>query len=71
MEILRIPFQEMKSLFRTKLVSYGFAEHKAEVCAGIFAENSLEGIYSHGVNRFPRFVSYIKKGYIKVDTDPN
>lgn len=70
MEILRIPFQEMKSMFRMKLVSYGFAEHKADVCAGIFAENSLEGIYSHGVNRFPRFVDYIRRGYVRVDNEP-
>lgn len=71
MDIIRIPFQEMKSLFRRILVNHGFSEHNAEICAGIFAENSLEGIYSHGVNRFPRFVNYIKKGYIKVDSEPD
>jgi 3-dehydro-L-gulonate 2-dehydrogenase len=70
MEIMRIPFQEMKSLFRRILINHGFSEHNAEICAGIFAENSLEGIYSHGVNRFPRFVNYIKKGYVKVDNEP-
>jgi 3-dehydro-L-gulonate 2-dehydrogenase len=32
--------------------------------------NSLEGIYSHGVYRFPRFVEYIKKGYIRAGAEP-
>jgi 3-dehydro-L-gulonate 2-dehydrogenase len=33
--------------------------------------NSLEGVYSHGVNRFPRFVKYIREGYIKPDAVPS
>ena len=30
----------------------------------IFAQNSLSGVYSHGLNRFPRVVSYLEKGEI-------
>ena len=71
MEFLKIPFSDMQSLFFRILLKYGFPEHKAKVCSDIFAENSLEGIYTHGVNRFPRFVDYIKKGYIKVDSEPD
>ncbi len=61
----------MKSEFCRILLHHGFDKDKAEICAGIFAENSLEGIYSHGVYRFPRFVEYIKKGYIKVENEPS
>jgi len=60
----------MYDTFLTILNSLGFTPERAATCAGIFADNSLEGIYTHGVNRFPRFVSYIKQGYIKIDQQP-
>ncbi|HKI90633.1 MAG TPA: Ldh family oxidoreductase, partial [Draconibacterium sp.] len=67
MDQLRITFNEMKSEFKRILKKYNFEDSKAEKCADIFATNSLEGVYSHGVYRFPRFIEYIQKGYIKVD----
>ena len=70
MNYIKIPFTEMKSQFKQILLSYNFTNEKADKCADIFATNSLEGIYSHGVYRFPRFVEYIKKGYIKVNAEP-
>lgn len=51
-------------------MKHNFAEMKAEKCAEIFAENSLDGIYTHGYYRFPRFVNYIRNGYIKTDAMP-
>ena len=33
----------------------------------VFAQNSLDGIYSHGINRFPRVVEYLDKGEINPD----
>ncbi|WP_372950261.1 3-dehydro-L-gulonate 2-dehydrogenase [Mariniphaga sp.] len=70
MNTIRIPFPEMQSVFQRILMKHGFTAKKAEICAGIFAENSLEGIYSHGVYRFPRFVEYIKKAFIDVNAEP-
>ncbi len=67
---IKIPYPEMKSEFKRVLLKLDFTDVKAEKCAEIFATNSLEGIYSHGVYRFPRFVDYIKKGYVKVDAEP-
>jgi 3-dehydro-L-gulonate 2-dehydrogenase len=60
----------MKSGFKKILLAYKFPDEEAEKCADIFAVNSLEGIYSHGVYRFPRFVKYIQKGFIKVNARP-
>ena len=68
--IFRIPKDEMKSEFLRILSKHGMETHRAEKCAEIFMVNSLEGIYSHGVNRFPRFVKYIIEGYIKIDVVP-
>lgn len=64
---INVSFSEMRSEFKRVLIKYKFTEIKAEQCANIFASNSLEGIYSHGVNRFPRFVNYLQKGFV----DPN
>ena len=61
----------MKSEFVRILTNSGFPVSKADQCAGIFTLNSLEGVYSHGVNRFPRFVEYLRKGYIIPDAEPS
>ncbi len=70
MELIHVPFEAMKSEFKRILLNYNFTEKKAGKCAEVFAANSLEGIYSHGVYRFPRFVEYIKKGFIDVHAEP-
>lgn len=67
---MRIPFHQLQSEFKRVLLSLNFAEEKAEACARIFAENSLDGVYTHGLNRFPSFVELIKDGIIKPDAVP-
>lgn len=62
---------QMKSEFIRILRSLDFSEQKAEKCAEIFTVNSLEGVSSHGINRFPRFVNNIVEGYIKPDNIPS
>lgn len=69
-EIIRIPFQEMKEIFLGLLIKHGLTDLKAETCAKVFAENSLDGVYTHGVNRFARFIKYIKRGYININAEP-
>jgi 3-dehydro-L-gulonate 2-dehydrogenase len=64
-----IPFETMKSEFTRILLKHGFTAEKAGKCASIFAESSLDGVYSHGVNRFPRFIGYIQKGYVFPDVE--
>lgn len=63
----RVPYQEMVDEFARVLLSRGFSPDDARDAAAIFAQNSLAGVYSHGLNRFPRVVSYLDKGEI----DPN
>jgi len=70
MEIIFIPADEMKSVFAEILLKNGFQNRKAETCADIFVQNSLDGVISHGVNRFPRFIQYIRDGYVKPDAEP-
>jgi 3-dehydro-L-gulonate 2-dehydrogenase len=67
---IRVPPEKMKSEFVRILLNQGFEQQKAEKCADIFTLNSLEGVYSHGVNRFSRFVKNVKEGFVKPDAIP-
>ncbi|HEX2974294.1 MAG TPA: Ldh family oxidoreductase, partial [Bacteroidales bacterium] len=68
---VRIPAEMMHSEFSRILQKIGFTAEKAERCAEIFTTNSLEGVYSHGVNRFPRFVKNVNEGFVKPDAVPS
>ncbi|HHV38414.1 MAG TPA: 3-dehydro-L-gulonate 2-dehydrogenase [Tepidimicrobium sp.] len=67
---MRIKFDDMINEFKRILLKKGFSEEDAYTSSKIFAENSLDGVYSHGVNRFPRVIAYIDKGYIDVKAKP-
>ncbi len=64
---MRVPYQTMLHEFERVLLKYGFTPQRAAEAAEIFAQNSLVGVYSHGLNRFPRVVELLQKGEI----DPN
>jgi 3-dehydro-L-gulonate 2-dehydrogenase len=67
---MRIPFEQLKTEFKRILLTLNFPTDKAELCAQTFAENSRDGVYTHGLNRFPTFVRYIKEGVIKAANEP-
>lgn len=69
-ETVLISASQMKAEFHRILMSIGFSHNKADKCAETFTLNSVEGIYSHGVNRFPRFVKNTRDGYVKPDAEP-
>ncbi|MEX2234867.1 MAG: 3-dehydro-L-gulonate 2-dehydrogenase [Cyclobacteriaceae bacterium] len=64
-DTILIPLHELKSTLYNILIKAGLPSSQAQTCAEIFATNSLEGVYSHGVNRFPKFIEYLKAGNIK------
>ena len=66
----RIGKEELYQVFVEKLQKYDVPFDVASDCAQILLENSLDGIYSHGVNRFPRILSYLEKGYIHPNNRP-
>jgi len=67
---MRILFETLRSEFKRVLLSLNFTEEKANLCATIFAENSRDGVYTHGLNRFPVFVEFVKKGLVIPDAEP-
>jgi len=66
----RIDFEKMKSTIKMAFIGAGMTEDKADVCARIHTESSMDGVYSHGLNRVERFVDYIHKGWIDVHAEP-
>jgi 3-dehydro-L-gulonate 2-dehydrogenase len=70
-KIIFVTTKEMQQCFKSILLKTGFDEDKAERLATAFTQNSLDGIYTHGVNRFPRFIEYTKNGYVRKDADPS
>ena len=66
----RISFDELKAEFKRVLMKKGCSEAEADLSAQLMTETSCDGVYSHGVNRFPRVVEYIDKGYIDLAAKP-
>jgi 3-dehydro-L-gulonate 2-dehydrogenase len=66
----RIPFDEIHQELKRVLLSVGFEDGRAETCARIFTENTCDGVYSHGLNRLPRFVALVKEGFVKPEATP-
>jgi 3-dehydro-L-gulonate 2-dehydrogenase len=69
-ETLRISAKQMSETFYSILTDRGLNADKASLCAEIFTSNSVDGVYTHGVNRFPRFVSNIDTGHVKPNATP-
>ena len=63
-DYIRISPEELTQTFKRILLRIGFPDQPAAICASVFTNNSVDGVYSHGVNRFPRFVAYTKDGHI-------
>jgi len=68
--MLRIPFAELASTLAAVLVRTGFEPNRAEHCARLFAETTRDGVYSHGVERFPRFLDTIRIGSVDIHATP-
>ncbi len=67
---MRISYQEVQSVLSEILQHHQFNKEKAELCSRLFAETTRDGVYSHGLNRFPRFIRNIRDGYVKPGNEP-
>lgn len=66
-----VSFDMLKDQLNRILLQHGFTEGKADLLSSIFAESSLDGVYSHGVNRFARFIHTVKRGIVQKDAEPD
>ncbi|MFP5234576.1 MAG: 3-dehydro-L-gulonate 2-dehydrogenase [Acidobacteriota bacterium] len=67
---MRIPFDNVHATLTAVLRQLGFSPARAELSARLFAETTCDGVYSHGVNRFPRFVAMIRNGSVDPAAEP-
>ena len=58
---IRVPFEKLEDTIYKAFVKAGMPEDKARTCAHIHASSSADGVESHGANRVPRFVEYVRK----------
>jgi 3-dehydro-L-gulonate 2-dehydrogenase len=68
--IILISPGEMQQRFASILGNRGFTKERADAIAEIFTSNSVDGIYTHGVNRFPAFVKHVEGGLVQPDATP-
>jgi len=67
---VRIGAEEARAVLGKVLLERGCrADHAAKVALEV-TRNSLEGTYSHGINRFARLVRSIDQGIIAMDAEP-
>jgi len=60
----RISFAIVKESLSAILLRLGFSQTRAAACARLFAEASCDGVASHGLGRFPRFVAMVRNGVV-------
>ena len=58
-------FDELKDQLFLILKKYSFEESEASRLALIFTESTFDGVFSHGINRFPRFIGDVRSGVVK------
>lgn len=63
---MRVSYNEMKREFERVLIKYGITGSDATLSAKLFADASLEGVYTHGLNRFPKFIASIENGSVDI-----
>jgi 3-dehydro-L-gulonate 2-dehydrogenase len=61
-----VPFDELHEALRRALLASGMDADDASLAARLFAEASRDGVSSHGLNRFPRFMRGIQRGVVDV-----
>src|ERR1700744_8547 len=68
--MLRISFDELSASLHRALRNLQRTEDRAAQCARLFAETTRDGVYTHGLNRFPRFAESVTNGSVDVHDEP-
>jgi 3-dehydro-L-gulonate 2-dehydrogenase len=66
----RIPFAQVHETLASVLRGLGFTTPRADLCARLFAETTCDGVYTHGITRFPRFISMVRNGAVDPNAEP-
>ena len=67
---MRVSYAEMAAVLTDVLNRRGFDPPRAQRCAELFADTDRDGVYTHGVERFRRFIRTIENGVVDVQARP-
>jgi 3-dehydro-L-gulonate 2-dehydrogenase len=62
----RVPYSELYNVLLRAMLHLGFADERAALSARLFAETTRDGVYTHGLNRFPRLAAMVANGSLDV-----
>ena len=68
--MLRVPYSDLYNSLLRAMEHLGLRGERAALCARLFAETTCDGVYTHGLDRFPRFAEMVANGCIDVDATP-
>ncbi|HEX8560771.1 MAG TPA: 3-dehydro-L-gulonate 2-dehydrogenase [Pyrinomonadaceae bacterium] len=67
---MRVSYQELYQTLLRALLKSGFGQGRAELCARLFADTDRDGVYTHGLERFPRFLEMVGSGAVDAAARP-
>ena len=67
----RYPYEMLVERLTEILEAEGFEPSRARASAALFVDASRDGTYSHGLNRFPRFVANLRSGLVDPSAEPS
>ena len=70
MSMLRVPYSDLCAALLRATEHLGLQGERAALCAFLFAETTRDGVYTHGLARFPRFAEMVGNGCIDVNAEP-
>ncbi|MGA1983282.1 MAG: 3-dehydro-L-gulonate 2-dehydrogenase [Acidobacteriaceae bacterium] len=68
--MLRVPYADLYAALLRATLHLGLQGDRAALCARLFAETTCDGVYTHGLDRFPRFAEMVANGCIDVHAEP-
>jgi 3-dehydro-L-gulonate 2-dehydrogenase len=68
--MLRVPYNDLLTALERGMHRLGLEGERAALCARLFAETTRDGVYTHGLDRFPRFAEMVANGCIDVNAEP-
>ena len=66
---MRIQLDKMQEVLYQLFFKYGFVKDKSKFLAKVYAESTLDGVNSHGINRVPMFIEYVENGIVNIDAE--
>jgi len=67
---VKIDFETLEETFLSVLIKRRFSPETAKLIARVFTETTFDGVFSHGINRFPRFIGDVDTGTVQPDAVP-